>query len=75
VGIHYYGRGIAMDMINRLHVKERLDVLSKWLQMGSCLSMGSMMGGYYPPELMQHFYQAVEDYEESLQKLREKTSR
>lgn len=64
-----------MGMIDRFHVRERLDVLSKWLQMGSCLNVGSMTGGYYPPELMQHFYQAVADYEESLQRLREKTSR
>lgn len=64
-----------MGMMDRFHIKERLDVLNKWLQMGSCLNVGSMTGGYYPPELMQHFYQAVEDYEASLQKLREKTSR
>jgi hypothetical protein len=37
--------------------------------------MGSMMGGYYPPELMQHFYDAVDEYEESVRDLREKTTK
>ena len=64
-----------MDMMDRFHIRERLDVVAKWLQMGSCLSMGSMMGGYYPPELMQHFYDAVDEYEESVRDLREKTTK
>lgn len=61
-----------MDMIDRFCIRERLDVIAKWFQMGSCLSMGSLMGGYYTPELMQHFYDAVADYDRSVERLREK---
>lgn len=61
-----------MGMMDRLHLRERMDVLAKWWQMGSCLSMGSIMGGYYNQELLQHFYQAIDEYEGSLKDLREK---
>lgn len=64
-----------MGLMERLHVRERMDVLSKWFQMGSCLCGGSMMGGYYPPELMQSFLDSVDEYENSLEKLREKTKK
>lgn len=64
--------GVSMK---RLHVRERLNVLVKWLQMGSCLNVNGYMGGYYPPELMDVFYRSMDEYEEALEKLREKTGK
>lgn len=64
-----------MGLMERFHVRERMDVIAKWFQMGSCLSGGTMMGGYYPPELMQSFLASVDEYENSIEKLREKTKK
>lgn len=64
-----------MGMMDRFHLRERIDVISKWLQMGSCLNAGTMMGGYYPPELMQHFLDAIKEYEIAVERLREKTGK
>lgn len=59
----------------KMHLRERMEVVSRWYEMCSCLSIGGMMGGYHVPELMEHFQRSVVHYEQAIEKLREKTTK